>query len=208
MIVLENQIFPYSRSPLNTSFSDGKYMKNLSDRAARLVTGNPWTQQVHLGPLIDETQAKHFEESVNRSVAMGAKVVAGGKRDGNFFEATVLSGVTPEMPAFGEEIFGPVAPITLFDTDEDAIALVNVSSYGLAAAIHSTSTERALRIADRIKVGMVHINDQTVNNEFQVPFGGMGRSGTSGRFGGPANLDEFTTTQWISVMEQGIQYPF
>ena len=189
MIVLENQIFPYSRSPFNTSFSDGKYMKNLSDRAARLVTGNPWTQQVHLGPLIDETQAKHFEESVNRSVAMGAKVVAGGKRDGNFFEATV-------------------APITLFDTDEDAIALVNVSSYGLAAAIHSTSTERALRIADRIKVGMVHINDQTVNNEFQVPFGGMGRSGTSGRFGGPANLDEFTTTQWISVMEQGIQYPF
>ncbi|GAA0684573.1 benzaldehyde dehydrogenase [Vreelandella titanicae] len=185
-----------------------KYMNKLAERATRLVTGDPWKQQVHLGPLINETQARRVEEIVNRSVAMGANVVAGGKRDGNFFEATVLSGVTPEMPAFGEEIFGPVAPITLFDSDEEAIALVNASPYGLAAAIHSASTERAQRFAERIRVGMVHINDQTVNNEFQVPFGGMGRSGTSGRFGGPANLDEFTTTQWVSVMEQGIQYPF
>tara|TARA_R110000850_G_scaffold213075_1_gene339076 strand:- start:268 stop:867 length:600 start_codon:yes stop_codon:yes gene_type:complete len=185
-----------------------RYLEKLAERANRLVTGNPWTHQVHLGPLINETQAKRVEEIVNRSVAMGAKLVAGGKRDGNFFEATVLSGVTPDMPAFGEEIFGPVAPVTLFDNDEEAIALVNASSYGLATAIHSASTERALRIADQIKVGMVHVNDQTVNNEFQVPFGGMGRSGTSGRFGGPANLDEFTTTQWVSVLEQGIQYPF
>jgi len=185
-----------------------KYMNKLAERATRLVTGDPWKQQVHLGPLINETQARRVEEIVNRSVAMGANVVAGGKRDGNFFDATVLSNVTPEMPAFGEEIFGPVAPITLFDSDEEAIALVNASPYGLAAAIHSASTERAQRFAERIRVGMVHINDQTVNNEFQVPFGGMGRSGSSGRFGGPANLDEFTTTQWVSVMEHGIQYPF
>jgi benzaldehyde dehydrogenase (NAD) len=185
-----------------------KYMDKLAERAKRLVTGDPWKQQVHLGPLINETQARRVEEIVNRSVAMGANVVAGGKRDGNFFDATVLSNVTPEMPAFSEEIFGPVAPITLFDSDEEAIALVNASPYGLAAAIHSASTERAQRFAERIRVGMVHINDQTVNNEFQVPFGGMGRSGTSGRFGGPANLDEFTTTQWVSVMEHGIQYPF
>ncbi|PCF93474.1 benzaldehyde dehydrogenase [Vreelandella nigrificans] len=186
----------------------GKYMEKLAERASHLVTGDPWKQQVHLGPLINETQARRVEDIVNSSVAMGAKVVAGGERNGNFFEATVLSNVTPEMPAFGEEIFGPVAPITLFDSDEEAIALVNASAYGLAAAIHSASTERAQSIADRLRVGMVHINDQTVNNEFQVPFGGMGRSGTSGRFGGPANLDEFTTTQWVSVMEHGIQYPF
>ncbi|MDP3536400.1 MAG: benzaldehyde dehydrogenase [Halomonas sp.] len=185
-----------------------KYMEKLVERASHLVTGDPWEQQVHLGPLINETQARRVEDIVNSSVAMGAKVVAGGQRNGNFFEATVLSSVTPEMPAFGEEIFGPVAPITLFDSDEEAIALVNASAYGLAAAIHSASTERAQSIAERLRVGMVHINDQTVNNEFQVPFGGMGRSGTSGRFGGPANLDEFTTTQWVSVMEHGIQYPF
>lgn len=185
-----------------------RYLEKLAERAARLVTGNPWTQQVHLGPLINESQAQRVEDIVTRSVAMGATVIAGGKRNGNFFEATVLSDVTPEMPAFAEEIFGPVAPVTFFDTDEEAIELVNASPYGLATAIHSASTERALRIADRIRVGMVHINDQTVNNEFQVPFGGMGHSGTSGRFGGPANLDEFTTSQWVSVMEHGIQYPF
>lgn len=185
-----------------------RYLEKLAERAARLVTGNPWTQQVHLGPLINESQAQRVEDIVTRSVAMGATVIVGGKRNGNFFEATVLSDVTPEMPAFAEEIFGPVAPVTFFDTDEEAIELVNASPYGLATAIHSASTERALRIADRIRVGMVHINDQTVNNEFQVPFGGMGHSGTSGRFGGPANLDEFTTSQWVSVMEHGIQYPF
>lgn len=185
-----------------------EYMEKLAERAKRLVAGDPWKQQVHLGPLINEAQSCRVEDIVNRSVAMGADVVAGGKRQGNFYEATVLNNVTPEMPAFSEEIFGPVAPITLFDSDEEAINLINASPYGLAAAIHSASTERAQRIAERIKVGMVHINDQTVNNEFQVPFGGMGRSGTSGRFGGPANLDEFTTTQWVSVMEHGIQYPF
>ncbi|MDN3523029.1 benzaldehyde dehydrogenase [Halomonas ramblicola] len=185
-----------------------RYLEKLAERAGRLVAGDPWQQQVHLGPLINESQARRVEEIVVRSVEMGAQVVAGGQRNGNFFDATVLAGVTPQMPAFAEEIFGPVAPITLFDSDEEAIDLVNASPYGLAAAIHSASTERAQRLAERLRVGMVHINDQTVNNEFQVPFGGMGRSGTSGRFGGPANLEEFTTTQWVSVMEQGIQYPF
>ena len=67
---------------------------------------------------------------------------------------------------------------------------------------------RGLALARRLHSGMVHINDQTVNNEFHVPFGGMGASGNGGRFGGPVNLDEFTQTQWVSVMEQGIQYPF
>jgi benzaldehyde dehydrogenase (NAD) len=112
------------------------------------------------------------------------------------------------MSAFTEEIFGPVAPITTFDSDDEAVALVNGSPYGLAAAIHTRNIQRGLRIAQRLKTGMVHINDQTVNNEFHVPFGGMGASGNGGRFGGPANLEEFTQTQWLSVMEQGMQYPF
>ena len=112
------------------------------------------------------------------------------------------------MPAFTDEIFGPVAPVTVFDSDEEAITLVNSSPYGLAAAVHSGSVARALALASRLKSGMVHVNDQTVNNEFQVPFGGMGASGNGGRFGGPASFDEFTQSQWISVMERGIQYPF
>jgi benzaldehyde dehydrogenase (NAD) len=195
------------RHLVHESIAD-QYADLLSQRAKNLFCGNPWKEQVHLGPLINETQAQRVERIVNRSIEMGATLLAGGKRKGNFYEATVLGNVTPEMPVYSEEIFGPVAPITTFSTDDEAVALINGSDYGLSTAIHSRSTERALRIANRIHVGMVHINDQTVNNEFQVPFGGLGSSGSSGRFGGPANIDEFTTSQWISVMEQGIQYPF
>jgi benzaldehyde dehydrogenase (NAD) len=185
-----------------------RFAELLAARAAKLVTGDPAAGPVHLGPLINDRQAAKVADIVDRSVAMGARVLAGGKRDGRFFSATVLDRVTPEMPAFHEEIFGPVAPITVFDTDEEAISLANSSAYGLAAAVHSRSIPRAMALAGRLKAGMVHINDQTVNNEFQVPFGGMGASGNHGRFGGPASFEEFTQSQWISVMNEGIQYPF
>ena len=186
----------------------GEYIERLATRAGNLAYGNPAQEQVHLGPLINTVQAKRVEDIVNRSVEMGARIVVGGKRNGNYYEATVIADVTPDMLVFSAEVFGPVAPVMTFNSDADACNLVNESPYGLAAAIHSGSTERALKIANRIQVGMVHINDQTVNNEFQVPFGGMGSSGNSGRFGGPANIEEFTTSQWISVLEEGIPYPF
>lgn len=195
------------RHMVHSSVAD-EYIERLAARAGNLACGNPSQEQVHLGPLINEVQAKRVEDIVNRSVAMGARIVVGGKRNGNYYEATVIADVTLDMPVFSEEVFGPVAPVMTFDSDENACTLVNESPYGLAAAIHSGSTERALKIANRIQAGMIHINDQTVNNEFQVPFGGMGSSGNSGRFGGPANIEEFTTSQWISVMEEGIQYPF
>lgn len=185
-----------------------RYAELLAGRAERLAVGNPAAGPVHLGPLINERQAAKVADIVDRSLAMGARLLAGGQRNGLFYPATVLTGVTPEMPAFGEEIFGPVAPITVFDNDEEAIALANASPYGLAAAVHSANLPRAMAVASRLHAGMVHINDQTVNNEFQVPFGGMGDSGTAGRFGGPASFEEFTQKQWVSVMGRAIQYPF
>lgn len=185
-----------------------RYIGLLAERASRLAVGNPASEPVHLGPLINRRQAERVEDIVQRSVAMGARIVAGGRRRGPFFEATVLADVTPDMPAFSEEIFGPVAPVTVFDTDEEAIALVKRSPYGLAAAVHGTAMGRATALAARLRAGMVHINDQTVNNEFHIPFGGMGASGNGGRFGGPANFEEFTQTQWVSVSHKGIQYPF
>lgn len=185
-----------------------RYIGLLAERASRLAVGNPATEAVHLGPLINRRQAERVEDIVRRSVAMGARIVAGGHRDGQFFQATVLADVTPDMPAFNEEIFGPVAPVTVFDTDEEAVALVNSSPYGLAAAVHGASMARAARVASQLRAGMVHINDQTVNNEFHVPFGGMGASGNGGRFGGPANFEEFTQTQWVSLTSQAVMYPF
>lgn len=184
------------------------YAQRLAERAARLVAGDPAAGPVHLGPLINERQAQKVAQIVDDAVAAGARALAGGRREGLYYPATVLEGVTPDMAAFTEEIFGPVAPITVFDTEDELVALVHQSPYGLAAAIHTRHTPRGVALAQRLHTGMVHINDQTVNNEFHVPFGGMGASGNGGRFGGPANVDEFTQTQWVSVMEQGIQYPF
>lgn len=184
------------------------YAEKLTQRAKTLFVGNPHVVPVHLGPLINQRQCDRVKDIVDRSVKQGATVLTGGTADGLFFQPTVLADVTSDMPAFSEEIFGPVAPITVFDHDDDAIALLNASPYGLAAAIHSTNVSRAMALANQLHTGMIHINDQTVNNEFQVPFGGMGASGNGGRFGGPANIDQFTQSQWVSVKDKPIVYPF
>lgn len=184
------------------------YAERLAKRAEALYVGDPHAGPAHLGPIINARQRDRVADIVRRTVEQGARLVTGGTHDGLFFKPTVLSQVKADMPAFADEIFGPVAPITVFDTDEEAAALVNGSPYGLSAAIHSANVSRAMALANRLHTGMIHINDQTVNNEFHVPFGGMGASGNGGRFGGPANLDEFTQTQWISVMDAPITYPF
>lgn len=184
------------------------YAKRLTERAKALHVGDPNAGPAHLGPLINSRQLERVSRIVRQTVEQGARLLTGGEQQGPFYPPTVLTGVQATMPAFTEEIFGPVAPITVFDTDEEAVDLVNSSAYGLSAAIHSANVSRAMAIANQLRTGMIHINDQTVNNEFHVPFGGMGASGSGGRFGGPANIEEFTQSQWVSVMDRPITYPF
>jgi benzaldehyde dehydrogenase (NAD) len=184
------------------------YAEKLAARAKALVVGDPNTAQVHLGPLINARQCERLHGIVTDSIAAGARLLAGGRHDGLFYQATVLADVRPDMAVFTAELFGPVAPITVFDDDAEAIALVNSSAYGLSAAVHGRDIARATAFGRQLRCGMVHINDQTVNNEFQVPFGGMGDSGNGGRFGGPASAHEFTQSQWVSVMDAPIHYPF
>lgn len=184
------------------------YAEKLTQRAKNLHVGDPNVGPCHLGPLINSRQTDRVHQLVSETVAAGATLMTGGTRDGNFYQPTVLFGVEPNMAAFKDEIFGPVAPITVFDTDEEAIALVNSSDYGLSAAIHTVSYPRGLAIADRIRTGMVHINDQPVNCEPHVPFGGMGASGLGGHFGGSASLELFTQSQWVSLAAKPAQYPF
>ena len=184
------------------------YAAKLTERARKLHVADPNGGPCHLGPLINQRQTDRVHKIVSDTVAAGAQLLTGGTHQGNLYQPTVLLDVKPEMPAFSLEIFGPVAPITVFDTDEEAIALVNSSEYGLAAAIHTASIPRALHIAEKIRTGMVHINDQPVNCEPQVPFGGMGASGTGGRFGGPASVEQFTQAQWVSIAGVAAQYPF
>lgn len=175
------------------------YAERLSELTAEMSVGDPRTPGVSLGPLINTSQAEHVQSIVDASLADGATLMRGGSHAGAYFEPTVLQNVRPGNVAFESEIFGPVAPITTFGSDEEAVALANATSYGLSAAIHTRDLNRALRIASRLRTGMIHVNGQTINDTAHTPMGGMGSSGNGGRYGGHWNLDEFTYWQWVTV---------
>jgi benzaldehyde dehydrogenase (NAD) len=185
-----------------------EYTAALVERAQRLPVGNPATDEVALGPIINQKQVARVQRIVDESVAQGANLLAGGSHDGPFFSPTVLGGVTTSMPAYAEEIFGPVAPVISFRDDEHAIELANGTEYGLAAAVHSASPQRAQAVADRLRAGMVHVNDQTVNEEPPAPFGGFGVSSNGGHFGGVANLELWTEWQWMTSRDKAAVFPF
>jgi benzaldehyde dehydrogenase (NAD) len=196
-----------SRHLVHEKIADA-YVKRLSERANALPVGDPFTSQVALGPLINDQQLSRVIDILDRSTANGARVAAGGTHEGRFFRPTVLTGVTPATAAFSDEIFGPIAPVTTFASDEEAVELANRTEYGLAAAIYSRDVARAERIAARLRTGIAHINDQTVNDDARAPFGGFGSSGNGGRFGTLANLEEFSTWRWMTIRAQGHPYPF
>jgi benzaldehyde dehydrogenase (NAD) len=186
----------------------GDYADALVEKANRLRLGDPYREDVDLGPIVNEKQLARVDGIVRRSVDGGARLLVGGTHEGLFYRPTVLTEVTRDLPAWTDEIFGPVAPIVTFDTDEEALALANDTEYGLTGAVYSNSISRGLALAQRIRAGMVHVNDQTVNDEATIPFGGMGTSGNGSRFGGAANWDEFTQWQWVTVRDEPKSFPF
>ena len=151
---------------------------------------------------------QRIEGIVKDSVAAGAKLEAGGTFDGPFYKPTVLTGVKPGMRAFDEEIFGPVVAITSIASDDEAVQLANHNEYGLSAGVFSAYVGRAIAVGNRLNTGLLHINDQTVADEPHVPFGGSGASGNGTRIGGPANWDEFTQWQWMTIKDKPNPYPF
>jgi len=184
------------------------YIDALVEKAKRLRLGDPFREEVDLGPIVNERQLARVDGIVQRSVAGGARLAVGGTHEGLFYRPTVLADVTTNLPVWTDETFGPVAPVVTFDTDEEALALANDSAYGLAGAVYSRSISRGLALAQRMRSGMVHVNDQTVNDEAVIPFGGMGLSGNGSRFGGEANWDEFTEWQWVSVRDEPKSFEF
>ncbi len=184
------------------------YVGLLAEKAERLRLGDPYREDVDLGPIVNQRQLERVDGIVQRSVDAGATVVAGGTHEGLFYRPTVLTDVTADHAVWREEIFGPVAPVVVFDTDEEALALANDSEYGLTGAVYSRSISRGLALAQRMRSGMVHVNDQTVNDEATIPFGGMGASGNGTRFGGAANWDEFTEWQWVTVRDEPKSFPY
>ena len=185
-----------------------EFTRRLAEHASHLPVGDPASGQVALGPVINERQLERVKSIVTDSVAAGAKIETGGNNKGLFHEATVLSGVKPGMRAFDEELFGPVTSLITFGTDEEAVALANKHEGALAAAVISQSVGRAMRITERLNAGMVHVNDQTVNDDGNNPFGGPGVAGAGSSVGGSADLDEYTTWQWVTIKDTPPRYPF
>ncbi|SFB64734.1 benzaldehyde dehydrogenase (NAD) [Rhizobium sp. NFR07] len=185
-----------------------EFISQLAEKASRLPIGNPNTEEVAIGPMINARQRDHALKLVKNTVAAGGTLRAGGSARDLFFEATVLADVTPAMPAFKEEIFGPVAVVTTFATDDEAVSLANDTDYGLAAAVISKDVSRAMAIGDRIHAGILHINDQTVSDGVSNPFGGVGASGNGTSIGGPANWELFTDWQWVTIKSAPPPYPF
>ena len=196
-----------SRHLVHESIADD-YVKALAERASHLPVGNPDKEEVALGPIINEKQLQRVERIVDDSVSQGASIVAGGQHEGPFFEATVLGDVTTSMPAFTDEIFGPVAPVIRFKDDAEAVELANATDYGLVAAVQSGSRRRAAAVAEQLRAGMVHVNDSTINEEPPAPFGGFGCSSNGGHFGGVANLELWTEWQWMTSRDKAEPFPF
>jgi benzaldehyde dehydrogenase (NAD) len=176
-------------------------------KAKHLPVGDP-LGQVALGPVINRAQVQRIHGIVKDTVEAGARLAAGGTFDGPFYRPTVLTGVKPGMRAFEEEVFGPVVAITSFSSDDEAVELANRSAYGLSAGVFSADVGRAIAIGNRLNTGLLHINDQTVADEPHVPFGGNGASGNGTRIGGPANWEEFTQWQWMTIKDKPNAYPF
>ena len=186
-----------------------EFVERLAAKASALPVGDPAREQVVLGPVIDAGQRDKIHSVVTRSADGGARVAAGGTYRDLFYAPTVLADVSMDTPAFREEIFGPVAPVLRFSSTEEAVRLATASEYGLSLGIVTRDVMRGLALADRIPTGIVHINDQTVSDEANSPFGGVGASGTGSRFGGAAaNVEAFTETRWVTVRDKPPAYPF
>jgi benzaldehyde dehydrogenase (NAD) len=185
------------------------YLVRLAEKADHLPVGNPATEQVALGPIIDASQRDKIHALVQASVESGARLVAGGTYDQLFYRPTVLADVTPTTPAYAQEVFGPVAPVISFGDVAEAVELARDTEYGLSLGILGKDVMAALALAEQIPSGIVHINDQTVGDEAVAPFGGVRASGTGSRFGGStANLEAFTEVQWLTMQGTIQQYPF
>nr|WP_246222392.1 NAD-dependent succinate-semialdehyde dehydrogenase [Phytoactinopolyspora limicola] len=178
----------------------GEFADRLAARLAALRVGRGTDDGVDVGPLINAKQRDTVESLVDDAVGRGASALTGGSRTGDagyFFEPTVLADVPRDARILAEEVFGPVAPVTTFTSDDDAVALANNTEYGLVAYVFTRDVQRALRVCERLETGMVGLNAGLVSN-VAAPFGGVKASGF-GREGGFEGIEEFLETKYVSI---------
>jgi aldehyde dehydrogenase (NAD+) len=183
-----------------------EFTDNLLENVKKLKMGDPQDQSNVLGPIINQKQLDHIHSQVTEAVEQGAELLTGGKYEGLYYEPTILTNVNRKMRVFTDETFGPVAPIISFSNVDEAIEIANDSEYGLSAGIITRNEELGLAIAGQLQTGMAHINDSSVNDEPNIPFGGVKNSGL-GRHGGKWSIDTFTETRWITLDRGQRLYP-
>ncbi|MFF0145263.1 succinate-semialdehyde dehydrogenase/glutarate-semialdehyde dehydrogenase [Amycolatopsis sulphurea] len=177
-----------------------EFSRRLTERMQSLPMGRGTEEGVVVGPLIDEAAVKKVTMLVKDAADRGARVLTGGAPvdgPGHFYPATVLTDVPEDARLGAEEIFGPVAPITPFDTEDEAVAKANDTEFGLVSYLFTADLKRALRVSERLEAGMIGLNQGIVSNP-AAPFGGIKQSGL-GREGGTAGIDEFLETKYIAV---------
>lgn len=189
-------------APLYDAFITG-----FIERVRSLKVGDPKDQDTAVGPVINVKQLQGHMLKVEQAKAEGAKLLLGSAPQGQLFPPHVFVDVTPEMALAREEIFGPIVGILRADNEEHALLLANDTEFGLSAAVFTADLARGVRFARRIESGMAHVNDIPVADAPNVPFGGEKNSGI-GRFNGEWAINEFTTTQWVTVQSEPRAYPF
>ena len=184
-----------------------EFTARLAEKTGGLKAGDPNEHDTIIGPIINEQALEAIKSRVDAAVAGGAKVLAGGNAVGPCYEATLLTDVPLDSELAQVETFGPVAAVEVVDSAEEAVERANATSYGLSSGIITQDADRGLALAHQIDAGIVHVNDQPVADEPQMPFGGVKDSGF-GRFGGSAVVDEFTELRWITVQSGSHPFPF
>jgi len=185
----------YAQAPVAAEFA-----RRLADRMSALTVGPGTADGVQVGPLVNREAVDKVDQLVRDAVAKGATVVTGGGRpdpDGCFYEPTVLTEVPPEAELLREEIFGPVAPVVSFDTEDEAIRLANDTEYGLVAYLYTGDLARGLRVSERLEAGMVGLNRGLVSDP-AAPFGGVKQSGI-GREGGHEGILDYLEATYVAV---------
>jgi succinate-semialdehyde dehydrogenase/glutarate-semialdehyde dehydrogenase len=188
-----------NRFHVHESIAD-EFASQLAQRMGALKIGRGTEDGVQVGPLIDDDQRSKVAELVDDAVGKGAKVLTGGERVGDrgyFYAPTVLAGISDDATLLREEIFGPVAPVKSFGTDQQAIAAANDSEYGLVAYVFTRDINRAIRVIEGLEVGMVGLNRGLVSNP-AAEFGGVKESGF-GREGGREGIEEYVYTKYVAV---------
>ncbi len=183
------------------------FIARLVEKTKGLKAGNPTEQDTIIGPLITEDAVSTVKSRVDEAVEKGANVLVGGEAEGSVYQATLLTDVPRDSEFAQKETFGPVASIEVAADADEAVDRANDTAYGLSAGIITSDPDRGLALAQRIQSGIVHVNDQPVGDEPQMPFGGVKASGF-GRFGGTAAINEFTEIHWVTVQSGPHPFPF